>query len=176
MQHPAAMGNMMKDLTQYIMMPKIRYAPGIGTYVSYDIAAYDGLKRDFVTIVWDATSDRDLALRMVGQFNRYQLSPIHLKDAIPILNWAMVSHLNSCIVQTSSRMSAGSQLSAWAIRPTVFGLTLLPTIALFTVGRGRLAAAGRSALFMHARAIANSSFLRFTFNGFTTFISIVFAL
>lgn len=82
MQDPAVMAYMMKDLTQYIMLPKIRYAPGIGTYVSYDIAAYDGFKRDFVAIVWDATSDRDLALRMVGQFNRYQLSPIHLKDAI----------------------------------------------------------------------------------------------
>ena len=82
MQNPETMSYMMNDLTQYIMMPKIRYAPGIGTYVSYDIAAYDCFKRDFVTIVWDATSDRDLALRMVGQFNRYQLSPIHLKDAI----------------------------------------------------------------------------------------------
>ena len=82
MQHPATMGNMMKDLTQYIMMPKIRYAPGIGTYASYDIAAYDCFEHDIVSIVWDATSDRDLALRMVGQFNRYQLSPIHLKDAI----------------------------------------------------------------------------------------------
>ena len=82
MQNPETMSYMMNDLTQYIMMPKIRYATGIGTYVSYDIAAYDGLKRDFVTIVWDATSDRDLALRMVGQFNRYQLSPIHLEEAI----------------------------------------------------------------------------------------------
>ena len=82
MQNPETMSYMMNDLTQYIMMPKIRYAPGIGTYVSYDIAAYDDFKRDIITIVWDVTSDRDLALRMVGQFNRYQLSPIHLKDAI----------------------------------------------------------------------------------------------
>ena len=82
MQDPAVMAYMMKDLTQFIMLPKIRYAPGIGTYVSYDIAAYDCFKRDIVSIVWDATSNRDLALRMVGQFNMYQLSPIHLKDAI----------------------------------------------------------------------------------------------
>ena len=82
MQNPETMSHMMNDLTQYIMMPKIRYAPGIGTYVSYDIATYDCFKRDIVSIVWDVTSDRDLALRMVGQFNRYQLSPIHLKDAI----------------------------------------------------------------------------------------------
>ena len=82
MQNPETMSYMMNDLTQYIMMPKIRYAPGIGTYVSYDIAEYDCFKRDIMTIVWDVTSDRDLALRMVGQFNRYQISPIHLKDAI----------------------------------------------------------------------------------------------
>ena len=72
----------MNDLTQYIMMPKIRYAPGIGTYVSYDIAAYDGFKSDIVSIVWDVTSDRDLAIRMCEMFNRYQLSPIHLEEAI----------------------------------------------------------------------------------------------
>lgn len=81
-QDGQTMAFMMNDLTQYIVMPKIRYAPGIGTYVSYDIAAYDGLRRDIVSIVWDVTSDRNLALRMVGKFNRHQLSPIHLQDAI----------------------------------------------------------------------------------------------
>ena len=82
MQNPEAMSHMMNDLIQYIMVPKIRYAPGIGTYVSYDIAEYDCFKRDIMTIVWDVTSDRDLALRMCERFNRYQLSPIHLKEAI----------------------------------------------------------------------------------------------
>ena len=82
MQNPETMRHMMNDLTQYIMMPKIRYAQGIGTYVSYDIAEYDCFKRDIVSIVWDVTSDRDLALRMCGRFNRYQLSPIQLEDAI----------------------------------------------------------------------------------------------
>ena len=74
--------NIMDNSYQYIMISSLKYAPGIGTYASYDLAAYDCFKRDIVSIVWDATSDRDLALRMVGQFNRYQLSPIHLKDAI----------------------------------------------------------------------------------------------
>lgn len=82
MQSASVMSFMMRDLTQYIMMPKIRYAPDIGTYVSYDIAAYDCLQRDIVEIVWDVTADRSLALRMVGKLNRYQLSPIHLKAAI----------------------------------------------------------------------------------------------
>ena len=82
MQNPEAMSHMMNDLTQYIMMPKIRYAIGIGTYASFDIAAYDCFKRDIVSIVWDVTSDRDLALHMCQKFNRYQLSPIHLEEAI----------------------------------------------------------------------------------------------
>ena len=82
MKEPSKIANMMKDLTQYIMIPSIKYEPGIGTYASYDIALYNFFKHDIVSIIFDATSDRDLALRMVGQFNRYQLSPIHLKDAI----------------------------------------------------------------------------------------------
>lgn len=82
MQDLKSMAHMMNDLTQYIMMPKIRYAPGIGTYFSYDIAAYNSFDRNIVSIVWDVTSDRNLALCMVGKFNRYQLDPCHLKDAI----------------------------------------------------------------------------------------------
>ena len=74
--------NNMCDLIQYIVMPKIRYAPDIGTYTSYDIAAYDCFSLDIVEIVWDVTPDRNLALRIVERFNRFQLSPIHLKDAI----------------------------------------------------------------------------------------------
>lgn len=82
MQGSEKMAFMMNDLTQFIMIPTIRYSTGIGTYVSYDIAAYDSFERDIVTIVWDVTSDRDLALSMCQKFNRYQLSPIHLEEAI----------------------------------------------------------------------------------------------
>lgn len=82
MQDGAAMDRMMRDQVQYIMMPKIRYAQGTGTYVSYDIAAYDSFRRGITALVPDATPDRELALCMVGRFNRYQLSPIHLRDAI----------------------------------------------------------------------------------------------
>lgn len=82
MQKPETMSRMMKDLIQYIMMPKIRYAPGIGTYVSYDIAAYDCFEQDIVAIAWDVTADRNTALRIVGKFNRYQLAPCHLLEAI----------------------------------------------------------------------------------------------
>lgn len=82
MQDAETMAYMMKDLTQYIMMPKYRYAQGVGTYVSYDIAAYDGFARDIAALVPDVTADRETALRMVEMFNRHQLSPIHLEEAI----------------------------------------------------------------------------------------------
>ena len=82
MQNSEIMANMMKDLNQYIMMPKIRYARELGTYVSNDIAAYDCLARDIVALVPDVTADRDTALHIVGQLNKHQLSPIHLNDAI----------------------------------------------------------------------------------------------
>ena len=57
-------------------------------YDNFIIAEYDCFKRDIMTIVWDVTSDRDLALRMCQKFNRYQLSPIHLEETvIDMLTW-----------------------------------------------------------------------------------------
>lgn len=82
MQDSKTMAYMMKDLTQYIMMPKFRYARDLGTYVSYDIAAYDCFARDIVALVPDVTADREAALRMVEMFNRHQLEPCHLEDAV----------------------------------------------------------------------------------------------
>lgn len=82
MKKSELMAFMMKDIVQYIIVPQIRYAPYRRTHVSYDIAAYDSFERDIIATVWDVTSDRDLALRMVEQFNRYQLAPCHLEDAI----------------------------------------------------------------------------------------------
>ena len=51
-------------------------------YDNFIIAEYDCFKRGIMTIVWDVTSDRDLVLRMCEMFNRYQLSPIHLEEAV----------------------------------------------------------------------------------------------
>ncbi|MCI8481158.1 MAG: hypothetical protein HFG08_09875 [Oscillibacter sp.] len=82
MQDSKVMASMLKDLTQYILIPNIRYAREIGIYASCDIAAYDSFYRDIVAIVPDATPDRNLAPRMTSKFNRYQLSPCHLYDAV----------------------------------------------------------------------------------------------
>lgn len=82
MQDGKTMAYMLADNLQYIMAPKIRYAPEIGTYVSYDLAAYDCFERDIVSVVRDVTADRKTALHIVEKLNRYQLSPIHLIDVI----------------------------------------------------------------------------------------------
>lgn len=82
MQTKAEMKRMLQDLTQYIMIPSIKHSPELGTYVSYDIALYDFHTHTTVELVADVTADRNRALELVELFNRCQLSPVHLKDAI----------------------------------------------------------------------------------------------
>lgn len=82
MQNGKSMDLMMRDQIQYIMMPKIRYAPWTGTYASYDIAAYDTYRRGIAQAIPDVTPDRELALHIVETFNRTQLPPCRLYDAI----------------------------------------------------------------------------------------------
>nr|WP_325196355.1 DUF6514 family protein [uncultured Oscillibacter sp.] len=72
----------MDNYYQYIMISSLKYATGIGTYASYDIAAFDIFHRRIDDIVFDVTADRNKALRIIEKFNRYQLSPIHLEEAI----------------------------------------------------------------------------------------------
>lgn len=82
MQDERMMETMMTDLIQYIMMPKLRPDKRVGTYVSYDIAAYDCMIHDVVAVSEDVTADRELALQIVSALNRYQLSPTHINEAI----------------------------------------------------------------------------------------------
>lgn len=74
--------SIMDNSYQYILISSVKYATGIGTYASYDIAAFDIFHRYVDDIVFDVTSDRNTALRIIEKFNRYQLSPIHLEEAI----------------------------------------------------------------------------------------------
>ena len=66
----------------YFMFRRKRYAPEIGTYHSYDIVAYGPLILGPVQIVRDVSTDAELVFRMVWAFNRYELSLLHLKDAV----------------------------------------------------------------------------------------------
>ena len=71
-----------KNSIWYASMPSVQYSPDCGTYTSYDIAAYDLFRRNIVSAIRDVTPDRRTALRIVETFNRCQLAPCHLKDAI----------------------------------------------------------------------------------------------
>lgn len=74
--------NLQNDNIQYIMIPQTRISPDAGEYISYDIAALDCSTLEIVTVVSDVTTKRRKALRMVESFNRHQLAPCHLRDAI----------------------------------------------------------------------------------------------
>ena len=82
MHDSAELSQMMNDFTRYSMLPSLKFSPEVGTYVSYDIIAYDFFHRNTLDVVSDITTDRDLALSICYRFNKYQLSPIHLEDAI----------------------------------------------------------------------------------------------
>jgi len=56
----------------YFMFRRKKYAPEIGTY----------LHQGPVQILQDVSTDAELVFRMVMAFNRYSLSPLHLKDAV----------------------------------------------------------------------------------------------
>ena len=66
----------------YFMFRRKQNAPEIGTYLSYDIVAYDHLIDRPAAVIRDVTPDGDLAYRMVERFNRLDLPLIHLKDAV----------------------------------------------------------------------------------------------
>ena len=66
----------------YIMITHKKYAPDLGTYFSFDIAAFNCVEHRIVEIVRDATADRDAAEHIVMALNQYLLSPIHLSEVI----------------------------------------------------------------------------------------------
>lgn len=66
----------------YFIFRRKKYAPEVGTYYSYDIVAYGLLHQGPVQILQDVSTDAELVFRMVMAFNRYSLSPLHLKDAV----------------------------------------------------------------------------------------------
>ena len=66
----------------YFMFRRKKYAPEIGTYYSYDIVVYGLLHQGPVQILQDVSTDAERVFRMVMAFNRYSLSPLHLKDAV----------------------------------------------------------------------------------------------
>ena len=66
----------------YFMFKRRYKAPETGTYYSYDIVAYGPLYLGPVQVVRDVSTDARLVHRMVQTFNRSQLPPDQLEDAI----------------------------------------------------------------------------------------------
>ena len=66
----------------YMLITHKKYAPDLGTYFSFDIAAFNCIEHRIVEIVRDATADRDAAEHVVTALNQHLLSPIHLRDVI----------------------------------------------------------------------------------------------
>ena len=66
----------------YMLITHKKYAPDLGTYFSFDIAAFNCIEHRIVEIVRDATADRDAAEHVVMALNQHLLSPIHLRDVI----------------------------------------------------------------------------------------------
>jgi len=56
------------------------FSPDCGTYTSYSILALDEANNE-IDRLDDFTADADLAASFAARINRYQLSPIHLRDA-----------------------------------------------------------------------------------------------
>ena len=73
----------MMSMALYYMFWTEKYAPELGVYHSYDIAVYEApFFRGPTLVLRDVTPEWDLAFRMIETFNRLNLSPIHLKDAV----------------------------------------------------------------------------------------------
>jgi len=66
----------------YFIIRETRNAPEIGTYRTYNIAAYGRMNRPPVQVIRDVSTNAELVVRMVCAFTKYSLDPIHLKDAV----------------------------------------------------------------------------------------------
>lgn len=66
----------------YFMAPERIISPETGEYKTYGIAAYHYLSALPVQVVRDISLDGSLVFAMVRLFNKYKLSPLHLKDVV----------------------------------------------------------------------------------------------
>lgn len=66
----------------YFMFRRKYNSPEIGTYYSYEIAVYGYLFLPPVRVIRDVSPSAELVARMVTEFNRKQLPPDQLEDAI----------------------------------------------------------------------------------------------
>ena len=74
----------MAEIWNYETSKELLYAPGLGHYFTYGLLATRKVNSVWepVEFIHDVTTDYLLVKKMEELFNRYQLYPIHLRDAI----------------------------------------------------------------------------------------------
>lgn len=74
----------MAEIWNYETIKELLYAPGLGHYFTYGLLAARKINSVWepVEFIHDVTTDYLLVKKMEELFNRYQLYPIHLRDAI----------------------------------------------------------------------------------------------
>lgn len=74
----------MAEIWNYETIKELLYAPGLGHYFTYGFLATRKVNSVWepVEFIHDVTTDYLLVKKMEELFNRYQLYPIHLRDAI----------------------------------------------------------------------------------------------
>lgn len=74
----------MAEIWNYETIKELLYAPGLGHYFTYGRLAARKINSVWepVEFIHDVTTDYLLVKKMEELFNRYQLYPIHLRDAI----------------------------------------------------------------------------------------------
>ena len=74
----------MAEIWNYETIKELLYAPGLGHYFTYGLLAARKINAAWepVEFIHDVTTDYLLVKKMEELFNRYQLYPIHLRDAI----------------------------------------------------------------------------------------------
>lgn len=68
---------------RYLAIPETMDDPELGQYDTYGIQAKKVIRGwEQIELIHDVTTDRKFANLLVSLFNRRQLSPIHLRDAL----------------------------------------------------------------------------------------------
>jgi len=72
----------MKQNVRYIMVSERLHSRASGTYLSYDIVAWDVSAHAVVVRARYVTTDRELALHITEMLNQYRVPPQHMADAV----------------------------------------------------------------------------------------------
>ena len=67
---------------KYTVVTESLFHQDIGNYVSYGILCTDEISETTVSFISDVSSNKNLVDSIADKFTEFQLSPIHLREAI----------------------------------------------------------------------------------------------